>query len=161
MSGKGSEVSNVASMKEKVEQRAKKSQAKLKNKAALKNSSAAGSGSGMVFNDYLKDDTDGKYWMYFKNANGNLFDTSSAIIVEDDTGTPITGTITSNTISFTFDYAGNVQGGRTAGTDAVVIIVAMGLADAEWIEAEFTITEATGLSFPVNAGKELTYSNAA
>lgn len=119
------------------------------------------SAGNMVFNDDLKDDTDAKYWMYFKDANSNLFDTADAIIVNDDGGTPITGVIATNAISFDFDYAGNVQGGRTGGTDAVVIIVAMGLDGAEWIEGEFTITENTGLSFPINAGVERTYSNPA
>jgi len=113
----------------------------------------------MVFNDELKDDSDGKYWMYFKDADGSLFDTAAAILVKDAGGTDITGSIASNNIGFDFDYAGNVQGGRTAGTDAIVVIVAMGLGGAEWIEAEFTITESTGLSFPVNAGTERNYIN--
>jgi hypothetical protein len=115
----------------------------------------------MVFNDDLKNDTDGKYWMYFKNANGNQFDTSAAIIVNDNGGSPITGAIATNIIAFDFDYAGNVQGGRTGGTDAIVVIVAMGLDGAEWVEGEFTITENVGLSFPVNAPTERSYSNPA
>lgn len=117
------------------------------------------SSGNMVFNDALKDDSDGKYWMYFKDANGNAFNTSSAILVEDNTTTDITGTIPTNNIAFTFDYANNAQGGRTPGTDAIVIVVAMGLNGAEWVEGEFTITENVGLSFPVNAGVERNFSN--
>jgi hypothetical protein len=113
----------------------------------------------MVFNDALKDDTDGKFWMYFKDANGNAFNTAAAIIVEDNASSPITGTIPTNSIAFTFDYAGNAQGGRTPGTDAIVIVVAMGLDGAEWVEGEFLITENVGLSFPVNAGVERNFSN--
>ena len=113
----------------------------------------------MVFNDALKDDTDAKYWMYFENANGNEFDSANAIIVEDNTDTDITGTIPTNEIPFTFDYAGNVQGGRTGGTDASVVVVAIGLDGAEWVEGTFLITENVGLSFPVNAGTERNYFN--
>ena len=47
----------------------------------------------------------------------------------------------------------------TPDTDAIVWIVAMGLDGAEWVAASFTITKATGLSFPVNAADERNYSN--
>ena len=117
------------------------------------------SAGNMIFNDELVNDADAKYWMYFKSANSNDFDTANAIIVKDNSGTDITGSISTNSISFDFDYAGNTQGGRSGGTDAIVVIVAMGLNGAEWIEGEFTITENTGLSFPVNAGTERNYSN--
>lgn len=113
----------------------------------------------MVFNSDLVNDADAKYWMYFSNAGGNQFDTSNAIIVKDNSNTDITGSIGQQNITFDFDYAGNVQGGRTGGTDADVVIVAMGKGGAEWVEASFTITEATGLTFPVNAGTERNYSN--
>ena len=118
------------------------------------------SAGNMVFNDELVTDSDGKYWMYFKDANGNAFDTSAAIIVEDDGSSPITGAVGTTNIAFTFDYAGNAQGGRTPGTDAIVMVVAMGLDDAEWVIGEFLITENTGLSFPVNANTERNYLNA-
>lgn len=117
------------------------------------------SAGNMVFNDDLKDDADGKFWMYFKDANGNQFDSATAIIVQDDTDTDITGAIPTNSIAFTFDYAGNAQGGRTPGTDAIVIVVAQGLNGAEWVEGEFLITENVGLAFPVNAPTERNYSN--
>lgn len=113
----------------------------------------------IVFSDNLDLDPDGKYWMYFLTNPGGNFDSSGAIIVQDDTDTPITGNITATSIPFTFDYDGNVQGGRTAGTDAAVVIVAMGLEDATWVSAEFTITRATGLTFPVNAPDERNYAN--
>jgi hypothetical protein len=87
------------------------------------------------------------------------FDTASAIVVNDNGASPIEGQVTTQNISFDFNYDGNVQGGRTASTDAVVIVVAQGLNDSEWVFAEFTITATTGLSFPVNAPDELTYLN--
>jgi hypothetical protein len=87
------------------------------------------------------------------------FDTDSAIIVEDNTSTEIDGEVDQTNIVFDFNYDGNVQGGRTASEDAPVVVVAQGLNDSEWIFAEFIITQATGLSFPVNAPDERTYLN--
>jgi hypothetical protein len=87
------------------------------------------------------------------------YDTESAIIVDDNGGTDIDGQVDQTNITFDFNYDGNVQGGRTASTDAPVVVVAQGLNDSEWIFAEFVITQATGLSFPVNAPDERTYLN--
>ena len=115
----------------------------------------------MVFNSDLVDDSDAKYWMYFNDAGGNEFDSANAIIVEDNGSSPITGNIGQQNIQFDFDYDNNEQGGRTKGTDAIVQIVAMGLDGAEWVVAQFTITKAVGLTFPVNAATERNYSNPA
>ena len=87
------------------------------------------------------------------------YDTASAIIVEDNSVSDITGQVTTQNIAFDFDYDGNVQGGRASARDAPVVVVAQGLNDSEWVFAEFTITRTTGLSFPVNAPDELTYLN--
>jgi len=113
----------------------------------------------IVFSQNLDADVNGTYWMYFLTNPGGNFDSATAIIVNDNGGSPITGPITATSIPFDFDYDGNNQGGRTPGTDAAVIIVAMGLSGAEWVSAEFTITAATGLTFPVNAPDERNYAN--
>ena len=104
-------------------------------------------------------DGDTIYTMYFNNAGGNEFDTANAIIVNNNSGTPITGQITSSQIAFDFDYDNNVQGGRTGGTDAAVWVVAQGLNGATWVAASYTITRATGQSVTVNADDERNYSN--
>ena len=87
------------------------------------------------------------------------YDTNSAIIVDDNSGTDIDGQVSQATIAFDFNYDGNTQGGRTAATNAKVVVVAQGLNDSEWIFGEFTITRSTGLTFPVNAPDERTYLN--
>jgi hypothetical protein len=87
------------------------------------------------------------------------FDTDSAIIVDNNSDVDIEGQVTTASIAFDFDYDGNTQGGRTAASDASVVVVAQGLNDSEWIFAEFTITRTTGLNFPVNAPDERTYLN--
>lgn len=120
----------------------------------------------IVFNDQLVDDVDAEFTMYFLNDDagddaGFDFDTVNAIIVEDNDAADIADeTITANNRPFTFDYDGNTQrGSASAGEDAPVVIVAMGLDGAQWIEAQFLITRAVGLSFPVNAAQERNYSN--
>ena len=116
----------------------------------------------ITFNTNIVNDTGAKYWMFFKDANGNLIDSAAAIIVDDNGGTDITGDVTgAASIAFDFDYDGNVQGGRTAGTDAVVVLRVMGLNTTQYVEAEFTITRATGLNFPMTGVLERNYLNAA
>ena len=104
-------------------------------------------------------DADTIYTMYFTNANGNLFDSAAAIIVNDNSATPITGQITASSIAFDFDYDNNVQGGRTAATDAAVSIVAQGLSGAQWVLATATLTRSVGQAIPINANDERNYAN--
>lgn len=87
------------------------------------------------------------------------FESDGAIIVKDNSVANIAGTITGTTRTFDFDYDGNVQGGRTASTDASIVIVAIGLETAQYVTAVGTITRATGLSFNVVAGLERNYNN--
>lgn len=89
----------------------------------------------------------------------NPINSPDAIIVQDNNDANISGSISASSVSFTFDYDGNVQGGRTAGTDAVITIRAIGLDTAQFVETSGTITRATGLSFSVVSGLERNYSN--
>ena len=116
----------------------------------------------ITFNTNIVNDTDARYWMFFKDAGGNQIDTANAIIVQDNSNTDITGTVSGgSSVAFDFDYDGNVQGGRTAGTDAIVVIRVIGLNTTQYVEAEFTITRATGLNFPMTGVLERNYLNAA
>ena len=120
------------------------------------------SAGNITFNTNIVNDTDARFWMFFKDAGGNLIDTAGAIIVQDDAGVDITGLITGQgSVSFDFDYDGNVQGGRSAGTNAVIVIRVMGLNTTQYVEAEFTIPRATGLNFPMTGVLERNYLNAA
>ena len=104
-------------------------------------------------------DADTRYTMYFVNAGGNTFNDSTAIIVDNNAGTDINGEITAASINWDFDYTNNVQGGRTADTDAAVVVVATGLEDSQWVEVSHTITKTTGQTINVNASDERNYSN--
>lgn len=110
-------------------------------------------------------DADTKYIMFFTNNDagdddGSDFDTANAIIVQNDSAVDISGEVRGASLTFTYDYDFNVQrGGASAQTDVPVTITAQGLGGAEWVSAEFTITRAVGLSFPINAADERNYLN--
>lgn len=87
------------------------------------------------------------------------YDSPDAVVVNDNSVTPITGEITAGSIAFDFDYDNNVQGGRTTATNAPVAVLAMAVDGAQWIDGLFTITRTTGLSFPLNAATERVYLN--
>ena len=93
------------------------------------------------------------------NLDSDPYDSPDAIIVDDNSGTDITGQITAASIAFDFDYDNNVQGGRTSGTDAPVAVIAQGTSGAQWVDGLFTLSQATGLSFPLNAATERVYAN--
>ena len=108
------------------------------------------------FNSNLASDGDAIYRVFFSEG----FGTASALIVNDNAGNPISGTIGgSTTIGFDFDYDGSVQGGRTAGTDADVTVVAIGLGDAQYVSATSTITRAVGQNISLVAPLERNYQN--
>ena len=108
------------------------------------------------FNANLINDTDAIYRMFFTSG----FGTGSAIIVDDNSGVDISGTVGgASSVAFTFDYDGNTQGGRTAGTDAAVTVVAIGLESAQYVAATGTITRATGQNISLVAPLERNYDN--
>jgi hypothetical protein len=108
------------------------------------------------FNANLVNDTAAIYRMFFTSGYG----TGSAILVDDNSGTDISGTISgSSSVAFDFDYDGNTQGGRTAGTDAAVTVVAIGLNTAQFVSQSATITRATGQNISLVAPLERNYDN--
>jgi len=93
------------------------------------------------------------------NIDENPFPSPDAIIVQNNSSANIAGAIGSTSVAFDFDYDNNVQGGRTAGTNAVVRLVAAGLESAQVaVSSAQTITASTGLSFSVTAATERNYS---
>jgi hypothetical protein len=81
--------------------------------------------------------------------------------VKDNSSTDIDGQISAASIGFDFDYTNNVQGGRTAGEDADVVVVAIADDGAQYAPVYYTITETTGQAVPINAADELNYLNPA
>ena len=108
------------------------------------------------FNANLVSDSDAIYRMFFTSG----FGTGSAILVDDESGTDISGTVGgASSVSFDFDYDGNTQGGRTAGTNASVTVVAIGLNTAQYVSATGTITRSTGNSISLVSPLERNYDN--
>ena len=98
--------------------------------------------------------------MFFTTNPAGNFGTSTAVLVDDNGGTDIAGLISAaSSIAFDFDYDGNVQGGRTAGADANITLVAIGTNGAQYVVATGTITRATGLNFTLTSALETNYSN--
>lgn len=114
----------------------------------------------IVFNDNLVNDTSAIYRMFFTTNPAGNFGTSDAVTVNDNSGSPIAGTVSGgSSVSFDFDYDGNVQGGRTAGTDAAVTVVAIGLDTAQYVVATGTITRTTGITISLVSALERNYAN--
>lgn len=108
------------------------------------------------FNTNLSSDPDAIYRMFFTSGFGS----AGAILVDDNSGTDISGTVSGNTsIGFDFDFDGNTQGGRSAGTDADVTVVAIGQDTAQYVLATGTITRAVGQNISLVAPLERNYSN--
>lgn len=110
----------------------------------------------IVFNDNLKADTNAVYRVFFASGYG----AATAITVNDADGNPIAGNINgASSISFSFDYDGNNQGGRTPGTDAAVVAVALGLGKAQYVKAEATIGRSTANVINLVSSLERNYAN--
>jgi hypothetical protein len=94
------------------------------------------------------------------NVDKNPIDSDDAIIVNDNSGSPIRGaTSGSSSTGFDFDYDGNSQGDRTPGTNAAIIIRFGGYSTAQNSEISGTITQTVGLTFSLVSGLERNYSN--
>jgi hypothetical protein len=111
------------------------------------------------FNAALTAGGTGYYKLFFTTLPGasNDYGESGAVVVDNDAAADIAGTISAGSISFTFDYDGNVQGGRTAGTDAAVTLVAGNPGSAKPVVVTGTITRAKGISFTATAETDRGY----
>jgi len=113
----------------------------------------------LLFNDYLVNDTDAIYRVYFTTNPAGDYGTTNAVLVNDNGGTAISGSVTSGSISFDFDYDNNTQGGRSAETDADVTAVAIGLSTGQFVKATGTFVRSTANSVSLVAALERNYSN--
>lgn len=112
------------------------------------------------FNDNLKNDPSSRYWTYFTSVPSGDFGTSNAILVQDDNNINITGTVGGQaSVSFTFNYDSNNQGGRTVATDAPVTVVGLGLTGAQYTSATSTIGRSVSNSIVLTSALERNYSN--
>lgn len=111
------------------------------------------------FNSFLTSGGTGYYRVFFSTLPGssNDYGESGAVTVDDAAGADIAGTISGSTISFSFDYDANVQGGRTAGTDAAVTVVAGNAGSAKPVVATGTINRSKSVSITLTAEQDRGY----
>lgn len=116
----------------------------------------------LTFNSNLVSDGAAEYWVYFTTlpGAGNDWGEAGAVLVKNASGVDMTGTITGTPVTFTFDYDGNVQGGRTAGTDAAITVVAIGLNTGQYVRATGTIERSKSNAVALVAPLERNYANA-
>jgi hypothetical protein len=100
----------------------------------------------------------GYYRMYFTTNPAGNYGTATAVTVNNASGSPIAGTISSGTIAFTFDYTNNVQGGRTGGVDAAVTIVAGNASKAKPVVATGTLSASKAISISLVAETDRAYA---
>lgn len=96
------------------------------------------------------------------NLDENPIDSPDAIIVNSNSAfspLPITGIVPGASVSYDFDYDGNVQGGRTASTVANVSVRAIGTDLAQFVETTGTIQATTTNNFTLVAPLERNFNN--
>lgn len=116
----------------------------------------------LQFNTNLVNDTDAVYRVYFSDGvdPGLEFGNSTAILVDNNAGTDLSGSVSGQaSISFDFDYDGNTQGNRTAGTDANVTAIAIGLNTGQYVKTSATIGRNTGNIINFVSATERNYAN--
>jgi len=114
----------------------------------------------ITFNTNLSADVSASYKMFFTSVPSGSFGSSSAIIVNDNNGLPITGSVHgASSVAFSFDYDFNAQGGRTIQTDAPVTLVAIGLSTGQYVSTVGTIARSSANAFSLVSSLERNYSN--
>lgn len=95
------------------------------------------------FGDNLRNDASAKFWVFFTTLpnSTNNFGRTNAILVKDINSVDMTGLVAgASSITYTFDYGNNSQGGRTPNTPAAITVVGLGLETSQYVKATTTIT---------------------
>jgi hypothetical protein len=118
------------------------------------------------FGENLQNDTDAIYRAYFTNddAGDNLgydFGTEDAILVNDADGNPMSGTVSAaSSVVKTYAFDTNVQRGNdSAGEDAPITVMGIGLQTGQYVKATTTITRSTTNNVSLTANLERNYAN--
>lgn len=88
---------------------------------------------------------------------GNDYGEAGAITVNNAAGTPITGTISSSSIAFDFDYDNDALGG-TAGTEKAVTLIGIRPGSGKFAVANGTLSRSKGISLSLVAETDRVYS---
>ena len=88
---------------------------------------------------------------------GNDYGESGAITVNNAAGVPITGTISSSSIAFDFDYDNDALGGP-AGTDKAVTLIGIRPGSGKFAVSTGTLSRSKGISLSLVAETDRVYS---
>jgi len=114
------------------------------------------------FGDNLKNDASAKYWVYFTTLveEGKDFGEVGALLVDDNANADMAGNVSGEaSITKSFNYDGNEQGGRTKSTPAAITAVAIGLITGQYVKATGTIAQSTSNSITLTAPFERNYTS--
>lgn len=116
------------------------------------------------FNNFLTSGSTGYYVVYITDSEvgGDDYGSSTAIILQDNTTTDITGTITGGSLTFSIDYDNNDQGGRTDFSEATgqipITVVAGNKGVAKPVVATGTIERTKSNSVTLTAEQDRAYT---
>lgn len=117
------------------------------------------------FGENLQNDNNAIYKVFFTNnlagsANGYNFGTANAIIVKDSSGNNMTGFANTSSVQLTYAYdTNNQRGGFSAGNNAPITVVAIGLGTAQYVKTTGTIERTTTNTLSLVAPLERNYAN--
>ena len=111
-------------------------------------------------NDNMQNDAACKVRAFYTTNPTGDYGSKNAVTVINADGSSVAYNVTgAASKQQTWDYDGNTDGGRSAGTDADVTFVGIGKTTAQFVKTEGTLTRAKGLSFSLVAPLERNYSN--
>lgn len=114
------------------------------------------------FNPNLVNDTDAVYRVYFADGvdAGNEYGNATAILVDNNSGADLSGNVSGQaSIAFDFDYDGNTQGNRSAGVDANIVAIAIGLNTGQYVKTTAVIGRNNSNVISFVASQERQYQN--
>lgn len=88
---------------------------------------------------------------------GNDYGEAGAITVNNAAGAPITGSISSGSIAFDYDYDGNVQGGFAGGTDRPVTLIGIRPGTGKFVVATGSLTRSKAITLSLVAEQDRAY----
>ena len=98
-----------------------------------------------------------RLWFTSPPGAGNDYGEAGAVTVNDASGNPITGTISSGSISFTYDYDGNTQAGYAGGTDRPVTLIGICPGTGKLAAATGTLTRSKNIALSLVAEQDRVY----
>ena len=114
----------------------------------------------LIFNDNLVADPESEFWVYYTTTpNGDDWGETAAILVNDFSGTPMHGDVSGTSVSFDYDFDGNVQGGRAAPAVPDITVIAMGTTTGQYVKLTGSITRSKSNVVQLVAPLERTYLN--